>query len=49
MNTIDIIIYVVAIVVLVIASWIGTITERLFAVALICIVLVPLIALIKAS
>lgn len=47
MRTIDIILYVVAIVLLVVLTWIGTIQQRLIAVALVAVILVPLYALAK--
>lgn len=48
MRTIDIIIYVVAVVVLVVAALVSPLVQRLFAVALACIVLVPLITLARS-
>lgn len=50
MRTIDIILYVIAVVVLgVVVFTRESLAQLLFAVALICVVLVPLIALVKAS
>jgi len=47
MRTLDLILYVVAIVLLVVVAWVGTLTQRLFALALVAVILVPLITLAR--
>lgn len=47
MRTLDLILLVIAIVLLTVAAWVGSLQQRLFAVALVAFILVPLITLAR--